>query len=928
MRPVTALFSALLVLFTTSLATFAGTSTDVFDGGLVYQMSDEALELDGSYFLILSDSEYGRELYLTDGSVFGTKIVQNINPSGSSNPDNGVMLNGSLIFSANDGTNGYELWISDGTDGGTTLLADINPSGHSYPTGLTLFDGKVYFGANDGTNGSELWVTDGTPSGTAILKDIESSGGSYPQNFFVFNNELFFCASTTATGYALFKTDGTSVGTELVQDFDGTSANTITELYAEVGSLMLFSADYWLAVSDGTTAGTYIMETGESERYAINSMQNCVYNGYYYFDRYIDEGSELWRSDGTDVGTTLVGVVPGEGIEEMVIVDNGMLLLVYTWEGQYLLYTSDGTTISYLSDLGDEEGESSYSNDFTVVDGIAYFTHTGDLASSGALWRSDGTVAGTYQVSNPDDDGGTTDDVVPCGDVILFSTSVSSVNTVYSWAAAPHKDLARTSWAMFGAPVAVTNGLCGLDLFANDFDGNAPNGSNWMLSRWDAANECYVRLNQLESDGSDLGDPDNVTPGLGYWIIQDVADDTKMKICDSQVDMMCTDTEPIMVTINNPSEDPVYRGLTMMANPFMQKYDVSHSVLWVNGSGEPLPISQAISMGACNANIYTWDTDLGQYVTTPLLEAVLDPWEGFWYEEILPAEGILFCFLPPMLYDNMYGGSGPSIAGDKTSHDLSETVGWTLDLPVRSVDGEYRDEYNRIGIGDLYQDAFDQYDASEFNPMGGHTVQAYFDHQNWSSKVKTFTFDLRNTDFNHGPKEWEYTVRTWRLGNRDFEIEWPGIASIPAEYQFTLIDNSTGDPVELDMRSQTSMRFQTGPHTGEYEYHTWTIRVEKTFVTDTPEIRLLPSSYEFQSPYPNPFNPTSMLTIALPEAGNLKVQVFNLLGQQVATLVDGKVDAGYQRLTFDGSKLASGTYLVRAEVPGKLNTTQKIQLVK
>ncbi len=86
--------------------------------------------------------------------------------------------------------------------------------------------------------------------------------------------------------------------------------------------------------------------------------------------------------------------------------------------------------------------------------------------------------------------------------------------------------------------------------------------------------------------------------------------------------------------------------------------------------------------------------------------------------------------------------------------------------------------------------------------------------------------------------------------------------------------------------------------------------------------------FNLSSAYPNPFNPTTTISVALPETGDLTVTVYNVTGQLVATLANGQTNAGMHSYVFDASDLASGLYFVRATVPGELNAVQKVMLVR
>ena len=88
-----------------------------------------------------------------------------------------------------------------------------------------------------------------------------------------------------------------------------------------------------------------------------------------------------------------------------------------------------------------------------------------------------------------------------------------------------------------------------------------------------------------------------------------------------------------------------------------------------------------------------------------------------------------------------------------------------------------------------------------------------------------------------------------------------------------------------------------------------------------------PEEFSLRGAYPNPFNPTTSLILDIPEAGQVSVQVYNLIGQVVATLASGFMDADTYTLTWDASNMSSGMYFVRAETTGKV-TTQKLMLMK
>lgn len=89
----------------------------------------------------------------------------------------------------------------------------------------------------------------------------------------------------------------------------------------------------------------------------------------------------------------------------------------------------------------------------------------------------------------------------------------------------------------------------------------------------------------------------------------------------------------------------------------------------------------------------------------------------------------------------------------------------------------------------------------------------------------------------------------------------------------------------------------------------------------------VPATFALTQNYPNPFNPATQIEYTIPQSGLVTLKVYNLLGQEVATLLSEVQNAGNYKATFDGSKLASGVYFYRLDV-GNFSATKKMILMK
>jgi ELWxxDGT repeat protein len=294
------------------------------------------------------DGPHGDELWASDGTAKGTTLVKDINPffvngpghhncvGAASFPGPGAILGNLYLFDADDGVHGRELWASDGTTRGTRLVADINPLRSPGPPGscndvadsrtdsglpsnpgdfVRLGSGTaVLFAADDGTSGRELWRSDGTPHGTRRVADLlPGPFGASPHDLTRFGNSVYFFASPTGTGEALYKTDGTAQGTVVVADLAlGGKPSWARSLTVSGGRLFFVvanettGAELWTSRGDAASTGIVAdLRRGPGS----SSPQNLTnVSGVLLFAA--DDGTtglEPWRSDGTAAGTRRLG---------------------------------------------------------------------------------------------------------------------------------------------------------------------------------------------------------------------------------------------------------------------------------------------------------------------------------------------------------------------------------------------------------------------------------------------------------------------------------------------------------------------------------------------------------------------------------------------------------------------------------------------
>ena len=401
-----------------------------------HQIDGEVL---GSKLLFWGDDGLtGCELWITDGTHAGTMLVKDIAPGvdasgrpNSSYPSDIVVLsNGQAIFRAEDATHGIELWTTDGTSAGTMLLKDIATGANawgpnsSYPQNFTvLANGRAVFAASYGTDRNGLWVTDGTVAGTMLVKD-----GYYWDVFAVLpNGQAIFSDEDTTYGTELWITDGTSAGTTLVKDIaPGVDASG--------------------QPNDSSPRDFAVLPNGRAVFTAVDTTH----------------GLELWITDGTSAGTTLVkdiapgvdsyGRPNGSWPRDFAVLPNGQAVFTAkdgtdVYESREL-WVTDGTSagtmlVKDISTGVDSNGYPNRSRHFglTVIDANVYFW-ANDGVNGAEPWVTDGTSANTKLVADINNSGDSSptaessSQFIKFGDQVYFQAN-NGINGMEIWSTSP-----------------------------------------------------------------------------------------------------------------------------------------------------------------------------------------------------------------------------------------------------------------------------------------------------------------------------------------------------------------------------------------------------------------------------------------------------------------------------------------------------------
>jgi ELWxxDGT repeat protein len=344
------------------------------------------------------------ELWASDGTTRGTAPVGSFHGTSLG----GLTVAGNRLFFVATRPPSFstsELWVSDGTTAGTKLAT---PQTFARWNWLKALGNRIYFEADDGTHGLQIWVSDGTAAGTRQITSVPSTFGlPGAKGVAEASGKLVLVGGTALGSYSLWVVAPGSPGSVANLCPGGCGYFTLDSPLVETGGRVLFpippgeaSFDDSLWTTDGTPGGTVLLKDC-SGRCLASAQGSLLPDGRLYFTVQESDGMQrLWRTDGTQGGTVRVAPTPLNpfapvllaGLPGRVFFDAPDLLGSSPFADE--LFASDGT-VAGTHQLTDTTDPLSSSPAGLVAAGGEVFFTASTSANPATFWRSAGTAAST-----------------------------------------------------------------------------------------------------------------------------------------------------------------------------------------------------------------------------------------------------------------------------------------------------------------------------------------------------------------------------------------------------------------------------------------------------------------------------------------------------------------------------------------------------
>ncbi len=362
----------------------------------------------------------------------------------------------------------------------------------------------------------------------------------------------------------------------------------------------------------------------------------------------------------------------------------------------------------------------------------------------------------------------------------------------------------------------------------------------------------------------------NFTPGRSFWVL-------------NKGPMKITATIPTIPLDSARSVTiPLHPGWNLITNPFLSPIQWS-SVESANGAID-LP-------------------DIWTYAGSFTRSSVLMPCVGYMYDN---ADNRTVLRIP----------LGWSMA---KSPALDDSAAWRIHIQLSS--GDVTDAATSIGISPKAERGRDLLDLRM--PRGvGQEPGVFFERSGWDPEGGIFATDIKTSV--NAIETWPMSVRA--VVQEQAQLSFSGVGDVPGQYRVLLIDDERSRV--LDLRNDPVYNFTPAKPVSQFRIVVGTPEATEIVLDD-----LLPKEFALGTNFPNPFNPTTTIPVAVPRVSVVALTLYTILGEEVRTLFDGALEPGRHWFVWDGKdsgglSVASGVYLVRMATDGGQHFTGRMLLLK
>lgn len=362
----------------------------------------------------------------------------------------------------------------------------------------------------------------------------------------------------------------------------------------------------------------------------------------------------------------------------------------------------------------------------------------------------------------------------------------------------------------------------------------------------------------------------------------------------------------------NGSTNSQLRGFNLLANPYAEPIDWDNPEAWTKTG--------------VNDAIYVWDPEVnsgnGAYlqraggVGDPISQ--LEPLQGFFVQAASSdAELIVSETAVVQKETNRAADSDdPAVLSMSLSSENFEDRAY---LVFRDDASEEPDENDAYKLDPISKERMIFYSVTpEGHPLAINSmpnsaepeIDVPFTLESTRSGTATITWSM-----NHIPDDWTVILVDQQTGDRTD-------VSVENDYVFELDDN-----VQTNSRGKSTRTFSELKLANPQAEPRFILEIKFGEVVSIETNNELPAAFSMDQNYPNPFNPATTIRYGLPEQSNVRIEVFNMLGQIVQTVVDEHKRAGYHTVRIDASGLSSGLYIYRIRA-GEFQETRKMTLIK